>query len=112
MSWNGKLPKIPSDRKLEIIEEILFPRNEIKEEVSEDGTSLKYRVDYSSDMNLDAVLIDLQQGINDRAVQNTIKEIIDRLIKVRNVLEVEDIGFEDAQYMIVDTGKPIEEYEG
>lgn len=77
--------------------DILFPP--LKTEESKDGV---YQIDYSIDSNLQSALVDLQDGTNDKIVQDTIAKAIDALIKVRNILEVYPEIDERAKYIIVD----------
>ena len=78
--------------------DILFPPLETRE--GKDGV---YQIDYSIDSNLQSALVDLQDGTNDKIVQDTIAKAIDALIKVRNILEVYPEIDERAKYIIVDT---------
>lgn len=78
--------------------DILFPPLETRE--GKDGV---YQIDYSIDSNLQSALLDLQEGTNDKVVQDTIAKAIDALIKVRNVLEVYPELDDRASYVIVDT---------
>lgn len=108
ISWPFTVKKkieTPSDFKLEEIKNILFPPLELKEDYSKEGDTIKYHVDYSVDMNLDAVLIDLQEGHNDSVSHNTINNVINRLMKVREILEAYRELDENAKYIIVDTGE-------
>lgn len=101
----------PADKKIEEIVNILFPPLELKQEIDKDGSVFKYHVDYSADSNLDAALIDLQDGHNDEVVHKTINNTIDRLMKVRRLLEAFAELDKDAKYIIVDTDKDFEEDE-
>ena len=76
-------PNTPAEEKLEQIKNILFPPSKLEESLDKDGSLYKWQVDYSADMNLDAALIDLQEGHNDTVVQNTIKGVL---------LSLEEIG--------------------
>jgi hypothetical protein len=67
-----------------------------------DGTSIKFHIDYSADSNLDAVLMDLQEGYNDPAAQKTILDVIKRLNNVRRMLEAYAELDKDAKYIIVE----------
>lgn len=97
----------PSDKKIDEIANILFPPYEVN--VDKDGT--KYQIDYSADMNLDSALSDLEDGYNDQTVRNTIKDISNRLYKIRQIMEVYRDIEKGTTYMIVDTreNKEIEE---
>lgn len=93
----------PADEKLEQIKNLLFPPMKLIEELDKDGSLFKYHVDYSADMNLDAALIDLQEGHNDITSQQTIGEVVKTLIKVRNILDAHAELDKDARYIIVDS---------
>lgn len=80
------------------IVDILFPPLETRE--GKDGV---YQIDYSVDSNLQSALIDLQDGVNDKVVQDTISKAIDALIKARNILQVYPELDERSKYVIVDT---------
>lgn len=90
-------PKTTADQKLEEIERILFPpfKKETNNEVS-------FLVDYSVDSNLQAAINDLEEGLNDEVVRGTVNKVIDRLIKVRAVLNAYNEIDLDAKYIIVD----------
>jgi len=93
--------KSAADKKLEDIRNILFPPTKTNKTM-EEGQQIKFMVDYSVDNNLYAALIDLQEGHNDKAVQNTINKCIDALIKVREILEAHMLLDEEAKYITVD----------
>lgn len=93
-----------SDLKIEQIKKILFPPLELHEQIQEDGSKIKFHIDFSVDSNLDAALIDLQEGNNDAVVQKTITSVITRLNDVRRILEAYAELDKDAQYIIVDDG--------
>ena len=105
MPWKVKRKsETPSDQKLEEIKQLLFPPLELREEISNDGTIIKYHIDYSVDSNIDAVLMDLQDGQNDAIAHNTLNKIVTRLNKARKLLEAYTIMSEEARYIIVDDG--------
>ena len=94
----------PAEERLEEIKNILFPPLESKETVNEKtGESLKYQIDYSVDMNLDGVLLDIQEGYVDEVVTKTIKDATDRISRVRDILEAHANVDREAEYIIVDT---------
>lgn len=99
----------PSDKRLELIREILFPPLKLEEELGQDGVLFKFHVDSSIDTNLDAALIDLQEGNNDSVVHKTITKMISRLIEVRKILDSYPEINEEAKYIIVDDGKDKED---
>jgi hypothetical protein len=106
MPWKiQKKIETPAELKLEQIKTLLFPPLELNEELSNDGSIMKFHVDYSVDSNLDAALMDLQDGQNDEVTQGTINEVTKRLIQVRKLLEAYAQIDKDAKYIIVDNPK-------
>jgi hypothetical protein len=97
-----KKPFTTSDEQIEQIKAILFPPLITQQEMQSDGTSIKFHIDYSADSNLDAVLMDLQEGYNDPAAQKTILDVIKRLNNVRRMLEAYAELDKDAKYIIVE----------
>jgi len=96
----------PADEKIEEIKNILFPPSSVREKYDEEqDKTIKYQVDYSIDMNLDAAIIDLQSGYNDETVINTLNDTLDRLYKVRELLEAHAEIDKNAEYIIVDSMK-------
>lgn len=89
---------IPSDRKLQEIRDILFPPY-VKRV---DGSGTVYNLDFSVDMNLEAVVSDIEDGYNDRASLNTLRNINDKLIRVRELLDVYQMLDTEAQYVLID----------
>lgn len=100
-----KKDETPADKKLEQIRNILFPPCETRETPNKNGGISKYQVDYSADMNLDSALYDIREGYADGPVQNTIGDVIERLYKVREILEAEVDIDKEAEYIIVDNMK-------
>lgn len=100
-----KKPNTPADEKLDQIKQILFPPYKLEEDYDKDGKLHKYQVDYSADMNLYAAIIDLEEGHNDKPVHNTVKDVHDRLLKVRDILEEYMQLSKDADYIIVENLK-------
>lgn len=90
---------------------MLFPQLETHEELQQNGQIIKYHVDKSVDSNLDAALIDLQDGKNDQIVHGTINSTIKRLINVRRMLEAYPKLDKDAKYIIVDDESSDEDIE-
>lgn len=99
-----KKVETPSDVLLEQIKNKLFPPLEHRQEMGNDGQPIKFMVDYSIDSNLDAVLMDLQDGYNDRATQKTINTCVGRLNEVRRMLGAYPELDKEAKYIIVDDG--------
>lgn len=94
--------KKPTDKtvaevKLDQIRDILFPPCERHT----DKQGVKYQVDFSVDMNLDAALTDLEEGYNDPTSRETIKKVANRLYQVREILDAYQ-ELTDADYLIVD----------
>lgn len=101
-NWFKKKDVTPADLKLEQVKNLLFPPLTLETEIGKEGEIFKFHVDYSVDSNLDAVLIDLQEGHNDEVAQSTINEAIKTLIKVRILLGAEQEIDKEAKYIIVD----------
>lgn len=100
-----KKPSTPAEEKLEQIKNILFPPSKLEESLDKDGSLYKWQVDYSADMNLDAALIDLQEGHNDQAVHNTIQGVIKSINEVRQILDAHMELSKEAKYIIVENLK-------
>lgn len=97
LKWLKPKTVILRPEDMQQVVDILFPPLETRE--GKDGV---YQIDYSIDSNLQSALVDLQDGTNDKVVQDTIAKAIDALIKVRNILEVYPEIDERAKYIIVD----------
>jgi hypothetical protein len=96
--WFKKKKKIDHSEEINQVIELLFP--DYKEEMMPDGSLVV--VDRSVDNNLDAVLVDLQDGINDKTIQNTINECIKKLYQARKILQVDPDLPKNARGVIVD----------
>jgi hypothetical protein len=106
--WPFKIVKknnTPAEERLEQIKDILFPPSKLNEELDKDGSIFKWQVDYSADMNLDAALTDLEEGINDPAVHNTIRDISKRLSSIRELLDAYMELHPEAKYIMVESSK-------
>ena len=106
--WPFKIVKknnTPAEERLEQIKDILFPPSKLNEELDKDGSIFKWQVDYSADMNLDAALTDLEEGINDPAVHNTIRDISKRLSSIRQLLDAYMELHPEARYIMVESSK-------
>ena len=106
--WPFKIEKrnnTPAEDRLEQIKDILFPPSKLNEEMDKDGSLFKWQVDYSVDMNLDAALTDLEEGVNDQAVHNTIRDISKRLYSVRQLLDAYMELHPEAKYIMVESSK-------
>lgn len=97
MFFVKKKPPTSSDQKLEQIKNLLFPPLELQEE---GGT--KFHIDYSADSNLDAAIIDLEEGNNDEVTRKTLREVSNRLFRLRGMLDVLMELDNEAKYIIVD----------
>lgn len=97
LKWLRPKTVILRPEDMQQVVDILFPPLETRE--GKDGV---YQIDYSIDSNLQSALVDLQDGTNDKIVQDTIAKVIDALIKVRNILEVYPEIDERSKYIIVD----------
>jgi hypothetical protein len=94
----------PAEERLEEIKNILFPPSSVREKYDEQkDKSIKYQIDYSIDMNLDSAIIDIQNGLADKPVINTLNDTLDRLYRVRELLEAHAQIDKDAEYIIVET---------
>ena len=100
-----KKEQTPAEIQLEKIKELLFPKLELHQQLDETGTLIKFHVDHSVDTNLDAALVDLQDGNNDLTTQQTIGEVVKKLIEVRRYLEAYASFDPEAKYIIVDNPK-------
>jgi hypothetical protein len=106
--WPFKIEKrnnTPAEERLDQIKDILFPPSKLNEEMDKDGSIFKWQVDYSADMNLDAALTDLEEGINDPAVHNTIRDISKRLSSIRQLLDAYMELHPEARYIMVESSK-------
>lgn len=92
----------PAEEKLEQIKALLFPPLKLEQEMQKDGSLMKFHIDYSADSNLDAVLMDLQEGYNDEASHKTLNDVILRLNRVRRMLEAFAQLDPNAKYIIVE----------
>lgn len=95
--WNKK--ESADDRILKIIE-LLYPPLDLR--ITPEGK--KYHVDYSIDSNLDAVLMDLQDGINDSNIHRTLRMCVDKLNEVRRILDAYAQLDPESEYLVVDDG--------
>lgn len=98
LKWLKPKTVVVRPEDLQKVADVLFPALETRE--GKDGV---YQIDYSVDSNLQSALNDLEEGTNDKVVQDTIKKAIDALIEVRKILHVYPILDDRAKYVIVDT---------
>ena len=71
-------------KQLDDIKQILFPAFETT--TTDEGQIIQ--IDYSADSNLEAALSDIEDGYSDETVQQTIKNVIDRVYKIRKLMNV------------------------
>jgi hypothetical protein len=90
-----------SDVKLKQIIDLLFPQFETK--VTDEG--LKYAIDSSIDTNIDAVVTDLQDGYLDNTCINTLEACLQRIQKVREILNPRQIMNPDIEKYILSVDK-------
>lgn len=92
-----KKPRTTAEEKLDTIKNMLFPPLRLEEE-----NGMKFHIDYGADSNLDAALNDLEEGHNDEATRKTIRDVSNRLFKLRSLLEAYMQLDDEAKYIIVD----------
>jgi hypothetical protein len=83
------------------IKEILFPPLKLETITEKDGNTVKISIDYSVDCNLDAALYDLMEDSNDKVTQDTIRKVSERLFKVKQLLNANEVIHKEAQYLMV-----------
>lgn len=106
--WPFKIerkPATPAEEKLEQIKNLLFPPLKLEEETSNDGSTVKFHVDYAVDSNIDAVLVDLMEGHNDEIAQKTLTDCVSRLNEARRLLDAYMELDPNAKYIIVENGR-------
>jgi len=103
MPWSiQRKPATPAEEQIERIKALLFPPLILQQEMQSDGIPIKFHIDYSADSNLDAALMDLQEGYNDPAAHKTILDVIKRLNKLRKMLEAYAELDKEAKYILVE----------
>jgi hypothetical protein len=106
--WNNKknkkkhLTESEAHKKLDLIEKLLFPN--FTTETLPNGSC--FHVDYSTDSNLQAALVDLEDGINNQQTHETIGSVLKTLAAVRSIMQAYPIMDKNAEYIIVDTKPP------
>ena len=98
MDWFQPEPKVIREGELERIANLLYPE---PEEKIKDG--LVIVVDRSVDSNLQAALLDLDDGTNDEVTRRTIRACVQRLFEVRDILEARHRVNDRASYLMVDS---------
>lgn len=104
MPWSIKKKDIsPSDDRLDQIKAILFPPMKLDKRVDTDsGREIKFNIDFSVDSNVDAVLLDLEEGYYGDSTKRTLTDVVNRLIKVRRILDAYSELDSEAEYLVVD----------
>jgi hypothetical protein len=82
-NWFKKEKKSDNDSVIVFLEKTLFPPMQIKKVTDDKGMVQDFIVDYSVDVNLEAVYLDLKDGHNDENVWRTLRDCINRLTEVR-----------------------------
>lgn len=91
-----------AEKQLEEIRKILFPDSVYNTDVDESGREIKYRIDYSADFNLQAALNDIQEGYIDETAYLTVSDVMNRIIKIREILEEHLMVTEDIEFFVVE----------
>jgi len=101
--WRKKPEPTPdqAQKLLAEIKEILFPPLKLETITEKDGNTVKISIDYSVDCNLDAALYDLMEDSNDKVTQDTIRKVSERLFKVKQLLNANEVIHKEAQYLMV-----------
>lgn len=100
-----KKPKTEAEIQLQQIKDLLYPQ---MEEGEMDG--IKYLVDYSVDQNLEAALVDLEEGHNDEACRNTIRKVAKKLYDIRLLMDAYTHKLDkNIKYVIVDDVRAIDD---
>lgn len=94
---------VPEDERLRQVIGILFPPLETED--LPDGS--RVQIDYSVDSNLDAVLLDLEDGHNDESARSTLRDCIKRVARVRDILEAHHQIDLEAKALFVDTPREV-----
>ena len=76
--------QLPAHKKLNVISDALFPKYDTKL----DSSGVKYHIDSSVDMNLEAVISDIEDGYVDKNTVQTLKAIARKINEVRAVLDI------------------------
>ena len=97
-----KITSTPSDKVLERVKSFLYPPLELYQKPDQEGEIHKYHIDYSIDSNLSAALDDLEDGNNDSMTRETISQVLDKLLKLRQMLKAYTEIDPAAHYVIVD----------
>ena len=100
-------PQTTADVRIDQVIKLLFPPLELRT----DREGNKFHIDYSVDTNLEAALMDLEDGHNDAVAQQTIRRVTNRIIEARRLLEAYREIDSEAKYFIADDleDKSIEE---
>ena len=96
--------KLTIKQKLEKVEELLFPKLEIRT-LTEDDKSVRVLVDTSVISNLYSCLHELRENKNDEVIWASIENVLTKLQEIKDLLEpdvIPDENMDDINYMIVD----------
>ena len=97
VSWFKAKPVIVREGEMQQLADLLFPPL-----VTQTNGEDIFQIDYSVDSNLDAALMDLQDGNNDAVTQKTITGVVKRLNKARKILQAYPELDTRAKYLLVD----------
>lgn len=97
MGWLRPKPVVVREGALSTIAELLFP-GPVEEPYGDGATII---IDRSIDGNLEAALIDLEDGRNDEVTRATIRSCVRKLIEARAVLEANHPISKKAHYLVV-----------
>lgn len=91
-----------ADQKLKQIQAMLFPPLVMGEEEHPTEGTIKYLVDYSVDSNLQAVLFDLQEGVNNDVTQDSLQKILKVVSDIRKLLDVDQKVDPNFTFLVVE----------
>lgn len=100
--WKRKKPYDSNEQLLEEIKRILFPEVELVRHPDPDGGETVYQIERSIDYNLDNVYQDITDGICGRDTQRTLNKMVERLFKVRDLLDVKTVIHSEASRIVID----------
>lgn len=81
--WFKKKKTVDENVTLKEIKKILFPSEDIRIE-----GEYTFYTDFSLDSNLNAALVELEEGCNDEVVRQTIRHVRDELFKIRGIVNI------------------------
>jgi len=106
LNWfiKKKEPVTVAEKQLEEIKNLLFPQLSFRE--GPEGE--KYYIDSTIDANISSVITDIEDGYSDQIMAKTLKDVNERLYKVRKILDAFEFLDTDADYVIVDNNEDSE----